>query len=350
MSIVKFFSRLFYRWRWIQLEITSFCNGRCLYCPHRVYSSSWRPVHFPFEKFSSLLKDFYSTRMIHLQGWGEPFLHPRFFDFLRLAKKDGLLVGTTTNGTLWNEDLVRRLVEEGLDLVAFSLAGVEKKNDAIREGTSFKKVLWCIETLKKHKDLNNTSSPYIHIAYMWLKSALEDLLKLPDYLKDLGVRQIVVHTLTFVPSSELQSEVIYFEEEVLKLAREAMYRARDLGMEMRIYLPCRDYYAERCPEDIACTLFISSSGEVAPCVLLYLPVKEGLSYFFEGKEVPYHPLSFGSVYQNSLKEIWQKSSYKGFRENFKTYFPCQNCYKPLLKEVQFEEESSKQAPNWVNSL
>jgi MoaA/NifB/PqqE/SkfB family radical SAM enzyme len=198
--------------------------------------------------------------MIHLQGWGEPFLHPRFFDFLHLAKKDGLLVGTTTNGTLWNEDLVRRLVEEGLDLVAFSLAGVEKKNDAIREGTSFKKVLWCIETLKKHKDLNNTSSPYIHIAYMWLKSALEDLLKLPDYLKDLGVRQIVVHTLTFVPSSELQSEVIYFEEEVLKLARDAMYRARDLGMEMRIYLPCRDYYAERCPEDIACTLFISSSG------------------------------------------------------------------------------------------
>ncbi len=271
--------------------------------------------------------------MVHLQGWGEPFLHPQFFEFLRVAKEDGLLVGTTTNGTVWNEDTVKRLVEGKLDLIAFSLAGVEKRNDAIREGTSFKKVLWCIEALKKYKELNQVSKPYVHIAYMWLKSAFEDLLKLPEYLKDLGVRQIVVHTLTFVPSSRLQSEVIYFEDEALSLAKEAIYKAKDLGMEMRVFLPCKGYQAEKCPEDIENTLFVRSSGEVAPCVLLYLPIKGNPSYFFEGKEVPYSSLSFGSVYQTSLKKIWQKAEYKKFRENFEVHPSCQACYKPLLKEV-----------------
>ena len=257
---------------------------------------------------------------------------------MHLAKKDGLLVGTTTNGTLWNEDLIKRIVEEELDLIAFSLAGVEKRNDTIREGTSFKKVLWCIETLKKYKELHNTSKPYIHIAYMWLRSAIDDLKRLPDYLTGLGVRQIVVHTLTFVPSSDLQSEVIYFEKDALELAKEAIYRAKELGIEMRIYLPCREHSAERCPEDIDCTLFVNSSGKVSPCVLLCLPIEGSPSYWFEGREFPYTSTVFGSVYEESLKEIWEKNLYKNFRNNFKTLASCRACYKPLLKEVQLDEE------------
>ncbi len=337
MNLFKCFSRLFYLWRWIQLEVTSFCNGRCIYCPHRVYATFWKPVHFSLGRFSSLLKDFSSTRMLHLQGWGEPFLHPQFFEFLRIAKEDGLFVGTTTNGTVWKEDTVKRLIEERLDLIAFSLAGVDKKNDEIREGTSFKKVLWCIETLKKQKEFNKTSRPYVHIAYMWLRSAMEDLLKLPDYLKSLGVRQIVVHTLTFVPSSKLQSEVIYFEEGALSIAKEAICKAKELGMEMRVFLPCKDYYAEKCPEYIEDALFIASSGEVSPCVLLYLPVKGNPAYFFEGESISYSHLSFGNVYEEtSLKSIWKKEKFKRFRRDFKDYSFCQACYKPRLKEVTLD--------------
>ncbi len=335
MSFLKNFSRIFFTWQWIQLELTSFCNGRCFYCPHRIYFSSWRSRHFPLERFLNLVKtDFYSTRMLHLQGWGEPFLHPQFFEFLRAAKREKFFVGTTTNATLLNKNLIKRLIHEGLDLISFSLAGVEKNNDFFREGTSFKKVLWSIETFQKYKEAGNSLKPYVHIAYMWLRSALKDLLFLPEYLKELNVRQVVVHTLTFVPECKLQSEVIYFEdEEAVEIAKESIKLCKEIGIEMRVYLPLRKKKVFSCPEFIDRALFINSCEEVSPCVLFSVPIEGKTSYCFENKSYTYEKKTFGNVTTQSLKEIWRQKEYKEFRKNFYKFSFCQRCYKPLLEEV-----------------
>jgi len=75
----------------------------------------------PFELF----------RYAHLRGWSEPLLNSDIIEIVKIAKKEGCLVGITTNGLLLDE-LAKDLVRSGIDLVAVSIASpnaeIHKKN------------------------------------------------------------------------------------------------------------------------------------------------------------------------------------------------------------------------------
>ena len=41
----------------VQVEVTSCCAGRCVYCPHTTQTGSWRSRHMPDEVFAALVGD-----------------------------------------------------------------------------------------------------------------------------------------------------------------------------------------------------------------------------------------------------------------------------------------------------
>ena len=188
------------------MEVTTRCNAACVYCPRTAYRDAWRDRSLSPATFRRLLPALKKTRLVHLQGWGEPFLHPDFFTLTALAKEAGCRVSTTTNGMLLNAEKLRQVVASGLDLIAFSLTGLEERNDRARPGTSFRQVLAAIQTLNRLKAAAGSATPQIHIAYLLLKSGLPDLEKLPQFLEGLGVQQAVISTLDFVPTRELAGE------------------------------------------------------------------------------------------------------------------------------------------------
>jgi uncharacterized radical SAM superfamily Fe-S cluster-containing enzyme len=116
---------------WMQIEVTTRCNASCYYCPRTTYRNCWDNRDLSFENFKTLLPIIAYTKMVHLQGWGEPFLHPHLFEMIVLAKKTGCKVGTTTNGMLLNRRRIDQLVKSGIDHVAFSLTGIGEKNDQV---------------------------------------------------------------------------------------------------------------------------------------------------------------------------------------------------------------------------
>jgi MoaA/NifB/PqqE/SkfB family radical SAM enzyme len=117
---------------------------------------------------------------------------------VRLAKDAGCKVGTTSNGTLLNRDIIARLINEGLDIIGFSLVGVDEKNDRIRQGTRTKTVLACMEEIHRAKQRYGSDTPAIHIAYMLLRSGLDELEKIPEFLSHTGADQTVISSLSFV--------------------------------------------------------------------------------------------------------------------------------------------------------
>jgi molybdenum cofactor biosynthesis enzyme MoaA len=64
---------------WIQVEISSYCNASCVYCPYTVYKKNWQNRHLPLELFKKLIPALRSTKLAYLQGWGEPFTRPHSF-------------------------------------------------------------------------------------------------------------------------------------------------------------------------------------------------------------------------------------------------------------------------------
>jgi MoaA/NifB/PqqE/SkfB family radical SAM enzyme len=136
---------------WIQVEVTSHCNASCSYCPRTVYREGWQNRNLPLAAFERLLPAFPRTKMVFLQGWGEPFVNDNLMTMIRLAKEAGCKVGTTTNGMLLNKKVITQLVAPGLDMLAFSLAGVDKSNDTVRLGTRIDTILEAIALLSEAK-------------------------------------------------------------------------------------------------------------------------------------------------------------------------------------------------------
>ena len=83
---------------WLQVEVTTVCNARCTYCPRTAAGSAWLNRHMDPVLFRKAITELPHIPYVHLQGWGEPLLHPEFFTLVDLALQSGSQCGATTNG------------------------------------------------------------------------------------------------------------------------------------------------------------------------------------------------------------------------------------------------------------
>lgn len=306
---------------WLQVDITSHCNAACIYCPRHVYRDKWIKRHLPFEVFQRLLADTERTAMVHLQGWGEPLCHPDFFRMLKAAKTAGLKVGTTTNGMLVDEEMAGRLVGEGLDVLAFSLAGVDEANDRIRKGTSLDQVRLAVAAVHRAKARLGVENPTVHAAYMILRSRLNDLETLPSFLEKTGFSAAVAGSLSLVTDPALTHESVLAatKEEYQRLASRAdavRAEASRRGVNLSFHV-CTQFSESRfCSENVNRAMVAGSDGAIGPCVMTRLPLSGPEYYYFKGKERPVPTLSFGNATGDSLAEVWQRADYRRFRRSF----------------------------------
>lgn len=279
--------------------------------------------------FQKIIPALYKTKLAFLQGWGEPFTHPDFFHFLKHAKKAGCRVGTSTNGMLLDREKITQLVDSELDLIAFSLAGLRETNDKFRCGTRFDKIIETCRLLKKIKAQKKTNLPAVHIAFLLLRSGLEELNQLPEQLKDIGIEQIVVSTLDFIPSQDLEKETIRPRDEseygeLKKQLDKLVDDAARYDLELHYHFAHPDRREPVCTENVLKAAFIAVDGSVAPCVFRKLPINESIN-ITEGPDTEYTPLTFGNIDTEPFDAIWRKAEYNKFRAAFIDNCPLERC-------------------------
>lgn len=349
MFLNRLFQKAYPFLDWIQVEISSFCNCKCAYCPHTEYKEHWQDRYLPMEFFHNLIPAFAKTKLVHLQGWGEPFTYPHFFELLRFAKKAGCMVGTTTNGTILSSENIKKLINEGLDIIAFSLAGVDEKNDSIRKGAQIKKVLKCIEQIHRAKNSYGTDNPDIHIAYMLLRSGLDNLERLPPFLGNAGISQTVISSLSLVVNPVLEAESVLAsgKTEFLEL-KSRLFQVREAsknrGTDVYFHIVSPLMKGSYCSENISRAVVVGSDGSVSPCVMAQIPVEGNSFYYFRGKRHIVRKLAFGNIGDEPLNTIWHRKEHKSFIRSFiRGEVPafCQNCFKRFIDPLQEESESNQ---------
>ena len=341
LDFKKIFSMFSAGWDWIQVEVTSDCNAACIYCPRTLYKDRWLDRHLPLEAFKKLVPAFSEVRHVHLQGWGEPFLHPDFFEMVAIAKGANCRVGTTTNGTLLNREKIEKVVESRLDILAFSLAGTGEENDRIRKGTRLAKVLEAMQTLTEEKEKRGLK----RLLSMWRiccsSPGISNVRNLPRLLEGCGVSDVVISFLDFIPCEELQPEVIApaTEAECEEL-RSCLEEVKEEGRQhhLSVHHPLesmgekKDLCTEnvhRCTENVQRAVCIASDGSVSPCVYTNMQVP-GACYVDQGEKRQYERMVFGSILEKPLRKIWQERGYAAFRNSFqkgKLSSPCIRCPK-----------------------
>ncbi|EPR44716.1 Radical SAM domain protein [Desulfovibrio sp. X2] len=293
---------------WAQIEVTTRCNAHCVYCPRTQAGTAWRNRDLDFGLFSRLLPQLSRTAHLHLQGWGEPLLHPHLLEMIRAAHAQGLRTGTTTNGVLLTPELAVELVRSGLDMLAVSLAGTGPAHDAARPGAGLDAALAAMDALVAARARLHFATPALHVAYMLLRGAEDELEALPRLLEGRGVSTVVVSTLDYVAAPDLThlaftdpGEIAAVRARLSRLA--AALASRDVALVYR--LPGR-HEAAQCPENPTRALVVDAAGGVSPCVYTCIPA------------APPHPaaalrLSFGSAEEEGLAAIWQRPGYAAFR-------------------------------------
>lgn len=131
-------------------EMTLDCNLRCRHC---LSNSGVKPLNeLTTEECRGVIDELCRLKVFQINvGGGEPFIRPDFFEILSYASQKGIVACVSTNGTLIEPDICRRLAAlKGLYLQV-SLDGVDaKSNDAIRGKGSYKRALSGMQQLSTH--------------------------------------------------------------------------------------------------------------------------------------------------------------------------------------------------------
>jgi len=105
----------------LDIELTSRCNLRCEMCFQRHMEEKREDM--PAETFKRIVDEGVEEGLcsMKLQSRGESMIHHDILDLLAYTKKRGVLdVHITTNGLLLNDNKIKGLVENGLDLFILS--------------------------------------------------------------------------------------------------------------------------------------------------------------------------------------------------------------------------------------
>ena len=93
------------RFKKIYVEITNSCNLKCSFCPEGKRVKEFISV----DKFENIINQIKSyTNLIALHVKGEPLLHPKLEELLKICEDNNVLVNITTNATLLekNKDIL----------------------------------------------------------------------------------------------------------------------------------------------------------------------------------------------------------------------------------------------------
>jgi len=338
---------------WMQIEVSSRCNGQCCYCPTGRFPDRRRNLLMPMETFERLEPFFASADLIFLQGWGEPLLHPRFWDMARRAHQAGCQVGFTTNGILLNEGNRRALVNSGVDVMGVSVAGATPAtNDRFRAGNPLEVVDLRLRRLREEKAEADVRLPEVHVAYLLLAGNVDEIEAMVDRAEAWGASEIVVSHLSLALDASLEEESLLARPAEWPRAHErlraAQRRARDRGLRLAYRSPASESGHRDCGENVLRSCFVSALGDVSPCVMANVGLTSDAAYRFHGRDVRFDTLTFGNVRDHELPDIWRSHAARTFRLACADQLlvgrpgadrcptPCASCYK--LRETPVEPE------------
>ncbi len=303
-----------------QVEVTTRCNFKCTMCP-RTYSSGEKNLDFSWDLFERFSAFFSKLRLVHLQGWGEPLLHPRIFDMAALVRQKNAQVAFTTNGSLLDERAIAEILHLPMQHVTVSIAGAEASvHDAIRVGSDLDALMGRVSNLVAARKRKGLKEPVVHLSYMVTRASVSGLPEMVRKACEIGVDRLVAPNLD-CPVTQAEDDLrIFGFEKPDKAHQNAIEEAQIVANKRKFRL---NVYPLTLSDDvIICELnpleqfFVNVHGDVAPCAYASVMGRSDYCRYFLGEKVPTSPLVFGSLAEESMDSVWYGEQYRRFRRQY----------------------------------
>jgi len=310
-------ARPFFAW---QIELTTRCPLRCRMCI-REGAVNWQSGDMKLQDFRTISPYFSKTKHVVLQGWGEPLLYNDLIEAVRIVQEKGARAGFVTSGANVERGFIPELVEAGTDFIGFSLAGATADtHNSIRLNSDFELLLENIRFFNVVKKRKKLDKPRLHIVYLMLKENMADVPGLVNLARSAGIHDIILTNLIHVTNEWQEGQRIFacadsppkdFEAVIRKAEREA--RKFKINLRVPALHPAD---VPVCEENPLKNIYISSEGDVSPCVYLFPPIPSPMKRIYCGNPCETEKTSFGNIFRESFEKIWNGEAYAEFRGCF----------------------------------
>ncbi len=191
----------------VYVEPTNACNLACSTCLRHAWDE---PEGFmAWETFEAVIEGLDAGATVAFMGLGEPLLHPRLLDMVRLAKAHALRVEVTTNALLLENELALGLLEAALDQLVVSIDGASAEAfGRVRSGASLERVVEHVRYLNDRRGPYYGPRPRVGIEFVAMRSNIAELPMLGRLASRIGASFIIVSNV--LPySEELVEETLY---------------------------------------------------------------------------------------------------------------------------------------------
>ncbi len=315
----------------LQIEPSAECNLRCQMCSLQFrregppYGSA---ALLPWDLYTYLLDEFPTARQLHLQGLGEPLLHPRFFEMVAYAAGQGIRVSTSTNLTVLTPRRIDECLSCGLDTLHVSIdAARPHVYERIRRNAHYAQIMRTMDQLVAARAHSGEPRPRIHLVVVAMRQNLADLPVLVHMAAQWELDEVFVQHLChsysesslpdayrpmrdFVQAESLltadPAQVQPYFDQAAATAHELTIPLRLPRLQPRVW-PSGATGRKRCDWPWR-GLYLSYRGEAAPCCMVSTPERAYM----------------GNAAQEGAA-LWENESYRSFRNRLDLDDPPEVC-------------------------
>ncbi len=305
----------------IELEITSRCDKKCLFCEHTYWNEpKW---DLTYENMIHITSQFPKLKWVNLTGEGDSFLNRDYLQIIKHLKSRSVAVYLVDSFDLITKDIAEKLVEYGVDGIYISFDAATKDTyEFIKKGCEFERTLENIRNMIEIK--KQVHSPIPELCFRYVVNT-KNYHEMPDYLDlihSLGTNKEIGDnfTIEFVGLLYYPQTAEYFLERIPdKIMREVARRAEKYNFRIMYSHPGKDI-----PPLDACSAwvepYIMMGGYVLPCCqVLQTNDRDRLRKY-----------AFGNINEIPFQDIWYSERYRTFRKMIpdpKGLVPilCQGC-------------------------
>ena len=269
---------------YLQIEPTSICNYRCVFCYQTDNKFNKRSEgymgHMKWETFKLIVDQAEgNVEFISLASRGEPLLCPDIKKMLSYTKDKFLNLKINTNASILDEDISHSILQSGVKTLVFSADAADSAMySKLRVNGKLEKIL---ENIKKFNEIKFKQYPDSKIITRVSGVKVNDKQNLDEMEKYWGNLVDQVAFVNYVPW-----ENVY------------------VSGETKIQTPCSDLWRR---------MFIWWDGKTNPC------------------DVDYKSnLSVGSIENNNISKLWKSAHYNELRKKHELKLrskisPCSRC-------------------------
>jgi radical SAM protein with 4Fe4S-binding SPASM domain len=269
---------------YLQIEPTSFCNYRCVFCfqsnPNFSGKKNGFMGHMTFETFREVVdQSVNNIEFISLASRGEPLICNDIEKMLAYTRGKFLNLKINTNASVLTESKIHSILQSGIKTIVFSADAADKKlYEQLRVNGSFEKIIKNIKLFKKIREKHYPNAKIIS--------------------RVSGVK--VNQSQNFEEMKNFWNEVVDQVAFVDYCPWEDVYSSKKNELKK----PCTELWRR---------MYIWWDGVANPC------------------EVDFKSsLSIGTIHQNNIRDLWTGKMYENLRKKHQSKLrrklePCNKC-------------------------